>query len=128
MKHSRRFRLCCHALGALLLISLWAEAGLARQSRFTANAWHGVALWCEQVGVFRGNVEVARLRLGEVYVWHDLPRSEIGSRCVAPVEFPKSGPGTATLCQASSVAIASFEIEVLQDGSKTRLLRVICVE
>jgi hypothetical protein len=128
MRISRLLRFVGCALCVLSLSILWIGEGLARQSRYTTNSWHGVDAWCEQVGVMQGNQAVAQLRLGEVYIWHDLAKAAIGSRCVEPIVMPKSGPGHAVHCEASSVAIASFELEVRADGSKSKVLRVMCIE
>jgi hypothetical protein len=115
-------------LGLIALGLAGAGETSAQPSRTTTNAWHGTASWCEQVGVMQGNKEVARLRLGEFYVWRDLARTNIGMRCIAPAAMPRSGPEWAVGCEASSLAIAVFDLKLEVDGSKTNVLRVMCIE
>lgn len=108
----------------LVFSAAWLDPGHARQSRFIENGWHGVDTWCELLGLIEGNKEIAQLRLGEVYVWNDLPKTTIGARCLAPAVVP----GAAIHCEKSSLALASFELDLREDGSKGRLLRVMCIE
>jgi hypothetical protein len=124
----RIFQLEASLIGIASLTFALCQPGLAHKTRFTTNDWHGVGNSCELAAVMQGNNEVARLRLGEVYIWRDLPASTIGSRCIAPASVPRSGSAHASHCAASTLAIASFEIELRPDGGKTRVLRVVCIE
>jgi hypothetical protein len=49
-------------------------------------------------------------------------------RCVAPAAMPRSGPEWSVGCEASSLAIAVFDLKLEVDGSKTNVLRVMCIE
>jgi len=115
-------------LGLIALSLAGAGETFAQQSRTTTNAWGDIASWCDLIGVMHGREEVARLRLGEVHVARDLARTDIGMRCVAPVAFPTSGTSWSIRCEASSLAIAVFALNLEVDGTKNRVLRVICIE